>query len=355
MKSRSPSSSAVWRWTKYTLGALTVATSAAVTCQAIADARDRRRYPPRGQLVNVNGHRLHIDCQGQGSPTVVLEAGLSHGAIEWSRVQSEVAKFTRVCAYDRSGHGWSDSGPEPRTSQRIAEELHTLLSRAGLEGPYVLVGQSIGGLHVRLYASLHPDEVAGMVLVDAGHEDQRDHMPWRSLKSRLLEELNWQKYRLNPLQARLGLLRLRRRSNGAAEALPSEVRPMARAMGVRSQAYDWILTESPAIEVCEAQARAAGRLGDIPLVVLSAHYRHCPPGVPSDQRESYRERSDRAWMQLQRDLARLSPNSKHTIVEESGHNIHLDRPDAVVDAIRQVVDAIRHREDGAAPHRLGVP
>src|SRR6266581_4556210 len=133
----SPSSAAAWRWIGYALGALTAATSAAVAYQAIADTRDRRRYPPPGQLVDVNGHRLHLHCQGQGSPTVVLEAGLSHGAIEWGLVQPEVAKFTRVCAYDRAGHGWSEPGPLPRTSRRIAEELHTLLTRAGIEPPYV--------------------------------------------------------------------------------------------------------------------------------------------------------------------------------------------------------------------------
>jgi pimeloyl-ACP methyl ester carboxylesterase len=323
------------------LGGLAALTSAGAAYQAIADARDRRRYAPLGRLVDVNGHRLHIYCLGRGSPTVVLEAGLSHGALEWSPVQAEVAKFTHVCAYDRAGHGWSDPGPKPRTSQRIAEELHTLLTRAGIEAPYVLVGQSIGGLHARLFASLYPGEVVGMVLVDSSHEDQRDHLPWRSLKSRLLEELNWQRYRLNPLWARLGLLRLRRQPGGAPEALPSDVRPMARAMGVRSQAYDWIFTEGPAIETCEAQARAARPLGDVPLIVLSAHFRGCPPGVPSEQEESYRQRSDRAWMQLQRELTQLSTQSTHIVVEESGHNIHLDRPGVVVDAIRQVVDEVR--------------
>src|SRR5215207_7597931 len=135
--------------------------------QAIATQIDQRTYPPPGEMVDVGTHSLHINCIGQGSPTVILESGLGTMSADWANVQPEVANTTRVCAYDRAGTGWSEPGPEPRDSQQIARELHTLLGNAGIDDPYVLVGQSFGGLYVRMYASRYPKEVEGMVLVDA--------------------------------------------------------------------------------------------------------------------------------------------------------------------------------------------
>jgi pimeloyl-ACP methyl ester carboxylesterase len=120
---------------------------------------------------------LHINCLGQGSPTVILESGLANMSADWANVQPLVAKGTRVCAYDRAGIAWSDPGPQPRDPGQIAGELHTLLGRAGIAGPYVLVGQSFGGLYVRMYAARYPDEVAGMVLVDASHPDMWQRLP----------------------------------------------------------------------------------------------------------------------------------------------------------------------------------
>jgi pimeloyl-ACP methyl ester carboxylesterase len=128
-------------------------------------------------MVDMGGHRLHIDCVGQGSPTVILESGLGNMSADWANVQPEVAKTTRVCTYDRAGTGWSEPGPEPRDPQQIARELHTLLGNARIDGPYVLVGQSFGGLYVRMYAARFPQEVEGMVLVDASHPDMWTRLP----------------------------------------------------------------------------------------------------------------------------------------------------------------------------------
>src|SRR5262245_65150762 len=134
-------------------------------------------FPPPGQLVDVGGWHLHINCSGRirpMQPTVVLEAGAGDFSVEWSLVQPDVAKFARVCSYDRAGDGWSDLGPHPRTLRQIVYELHTLLDKGGVKPPFVLVGHSYGGWLVRLYASTYPAEVAGMVLVEAGADD-----PWR--------------------------------------------------------------------------------------------------------------------------------------------------------------------------------
>jgi pimeloyl-ACP methyl ester carboxylesterase len=170
-----------WRWVRNIL--LTVAGFAVVLAlvgysyQVIQTHLDARRFPMKGTLVDVGGHELNINCTGEGAPTVVLETGLGNLAMSWEKVQLGIEKFTRVCVYDRAGYGWSEAGTLPRTSLQIAKELHQLLRNAGEKPPYVLVGLSSGGMHVRVFNGLYPNEVAGMVLVDASTEDQWNEMP----------------------------------------------------------------------------------------------------------------------------------------------------------------------------------
>ena len=128
-------------------------------------------YAQPGRLVSVNGFRLSLDCTGSGSPTVVFDSGFLDWAPAWSTVQPQIAKWTRACSYDRAGAGFSDPGPMPRTSVRIADELHSALQRAGIAGPYILVGHAFGGDNVRTFADLHLGEIAGLVLVDADATD----------------------------------------------------------------------------------------------------------------------------------------------------------------------------------------
>ncbi len=154
-----------------------VLAAAGVMYENISEARDRRFNPMPGRLFDVGGYKMHIDCTGEGSPTVILESGLGDTYVSWRKVQPQIAKFVRVCAYDRAGIGYSDFSPQPRTSKVIAAELHALLHAAGIAPPYVLVGHSMGGYNVRLYASLYRNEVAGMVLVDASHPDQENRFP----------------------------------------------------------------------------------------------------------------------------------------------------------------------------------
>jgi hypothetical protein len=171
------------RWVRWTgrillgLVALIVLLAASgAIYEAIMAAGDARRYPPPGQLVDVGGHRLHPHCVGQGSPAVVLDAGLGGFSLDWDAVLPEIATSTRVCAYDRAGLGWSEPGPSPRSPQQFASELYDLLTNAGVTGPYVLVAHSISGKTARLFASQHPTEVAGMVLIDARHESVDEHL-----------------------------------------------------------------------------------------------------------------------------------------------------------------------------------
>jgi predicted alpha/beta-fold hydrolase len=146
-------------------------------------ARDRRDYPAPGQLIDLGGYRLHVQCAGPeqapGVPTVVLDSGLAGSVVDWRRVFPEVTRFARVCAYDRGGYGWSEASPRPHTPEGITADLHALLEKSGKRSPYILVGHSLGGLNMWAYASRYPDEVAGLVLVDSAHPQQSFPFPWQ--------------------------------------------------------------------------------------------------------------------------------------------------------------------------------
>lgn len=157
------------------LGILAALSGAAY--QSIESRAEAHRSPEAGRPLDIGGYLPKINCTGNGSPTVILEAGLGNVSIEWSRVQPEIAKFARVCSYDRAGYGSGDAGPMPRTSLQIAKELHTLLQMLGKPPPYLLVGHSFGGYNVRVFNGNYPDEVTGIVLVDSTQEDQYELLP----------------------------------------------------------------------------------------------------------------------------------------------------------------------------------
>ena len=297
-----------------------------VLYQVLAESIDMHHHPPPGRLVDVGGYRLHIYCLGQGTPTVILEAGFMQGVLAWTLVQPKVAQFTRVCAYDRGGVGWSDLGTRPRTPAQIASELHTLLSVSEITGPYVLVGHSIGGIFIRAYTRAYPNEVIGMVLVDARPEESWAWTPRGFVWKDGLHQFDLGAY-YRPVLARIGLMRLMGMPSGFVPLLPSSVRDAATAVGLRAVAYDWLLYDGTAVKEAEEDVQALGQLPDIPLLVLSA----LPPsGVWSGQ--------TRGW---QNHLVKLSPQGKQILVDGSGHFINLRRPEIVIDAIRQVVEAAR--------------
>jgi len=294
-------------------------------------SRERRRYRAPGMLIDVGSHRLHMHCMGAGGPAVVMDAGAGGSSLDWRRVQPEVAAFTRTCAYDRGGFGWSESGPMPRTIDRLAEELHALLVNAGIPPPYVLVGHSFAGLNVRQFACKYPDEVAAIVLVDATHEDISARFPpeFKHLQASAIRLL-----RFGRVTAPFGLPRLLRRPMAAANLSPG-IQPIANALGYRTAAYRTILAEATAFEESAAQVRRAGALPSVPVVVLTAGIQQHPPGVP-------RDRMDEAWRSMQQDLVALSPMGRQIVVDTSGHFIHLDEPETVIRAIREIVDAVRN-------------
>ena len=305
--------------------------------QAVATEMDRRANPPPGELVDVGGYRLHLHCVGQGSPTVILESGLGNMSADWANVQPEVAQTTRVCAYDRAGTGWSEPGPQPRDPSRIAGELHTLLGNAEIDGPYVLVGQSFGGLYVRMFAARYPNEVAGMALVDASHPDMWTRLPPEVVST--LKPPAWQVGAITFL-TRLGAFRLT--GGDMAECgLPAR-QCKEEAAYLRSTRYRVTWGQEMLAPDRDAQIRATGGLGDRPLAVLTAgdHGRDFAAGVSG----TARVRFERTWYDLQCELAELSTDSTHLVVEGAGHStLQTDQEDAQVTsaAIGQVVEAVR--------------
>jgi len=223
----------------------------------ICEARDRRFNPMPGRLVNVDGGRMHIDCTGEGIPAVILDSGLGDSFLSWRKVQPQIATFTRVCSYDRAGLGYSDSSPLPRTSDVIAKELHALLQAAGVAPPYVLVGHSMGGFDVRLYASLYRNEVAGMVLVDASHPDQENRFPpeVKNLEGSWGREAEFLEYTMP-----FGIPRL-------LGLCDEEV--VERAAECNFHHAREAVAEMKALPQSSALTAATGALGDLPLAVLS--------------------------------------------------------------------------------------
>jgi pimeloyl-ACP methyl ester carboxylesterase len=295
--------------------------------QGVASAIDASTYPPPGQLIDVGGYRLHLYCTGStspGQPTVILESGLGGTSLDWRRVQPAVAQFTRVCSYERAGYGWSDAGPSPRTSQQLVTELHTLLVKARVPGPYVLVGHSFGGLHVQLYAFRYPQEVAGLVLVDSQSGDL-----WvRSQTFRTFISEQAKSLSTFSLFAPFGLARLATEAGIAPvnfKGYPSEVRPIAKAFVEQTRFPRSAHEEEVGMEQSMSQVRAVRHsLGNLPVIVLTR-------GVfaPEDEKG--------LWLELQQELVHLSSIGTQVIALYSGHGIMLDQPDLVIGAIKQVV------------------
>jgi pimeloyl-ACP methyl ester carboxylesterase len=288
-----------------------------------ADAADAKTYPPPGELVDIGGYRLHINCMGSGSPTVVIDAGWGDWSTAWGMVQSEVAQTTRVCTYDRAGTGWSDAGPLPRDATQFAKELHVVLQNAHVPGPYVLAGHSLGGLPVRVFAGTYPSEVAGVVLIDSMTPQQFTQAPaaGKSQPAPQSQPLS-QPLSLPAMLARFGVVRLLARPLGLIpSSSPNEAAAYSRI--VRPQNVQAYMDEGEGMPAAGAEAGAVQSFGDLPLIVLTAKLNKMPN-----------------WQERQAELLKLSSNSVQ-LFADSDHNIHLEAPGTAVAAIDQMVAQVR--------------
>jgi len=308
-----------------------------------------------GEMVDLGGHRLHVNCVGSGVPTVLVENGLGDFSFDWVFVQSQVAHFTRICTYDRAGYAWSDPGPKPRSFAQLNLELRDALGKLREHGPFVLVGHSFGGPVVRNFEAVYPKDVAGMVLVDAAFEGQRvgigggktirlgasakgmeiphPREEMRESDKVPMEERGEQKQA--PLDAMYKVL------PKAEQEMQLWAQAMPQMDDAEASQREW----SEEYFAKWLRATQAGVLGQIPLVVLTRAEGGSRDGsdIPAAQLERERREGQAA-------LALLSKDGKQVIVK-SGHNMELEAPDAVVSAIRDVVERIRGKKPGSSPTR----
>ena len=313
----------MWRWTVrifVVLGAfLIVAALSGATYQWLATRQEIAATPPPGHLIDIGGYRLHLWCTGDGAPAVILDTGLGGSRTGWGFVQPGVAQFTRVCSYDRAGMGYSDPGPSPRTARRIASELAELLARSGIAGPVVLVGASIAGFDVRVFASDHPERTAGLVLVDASHEDDAHEVPRMA--------------RFVPLLSTIGTLRLFDVSfDQSIESLAPSVRQFAQATRFRAAGYQASADEITHIRESAEQVRSSRRKLTIPVLVVTGA-----------------RGADENWRRSQQDQASLSERGCLIVAQQSGHVVAADQPEIVVDAIRRAVETARGHDVPLCP------
>ena len=325
------------RWAKRgAIGAVAAPVALALvgmTYQALATRADRRNFPPPGKLVDVGGHRLHIQCAGVGRPTVVLETGALAMSALWGGIQPQIATYTRVCSYDRAGLGWSEPGPEPRDALHIASELRALLRNAGETPPYVLVGNSLGGLFVRVYTDQYPEDVVGLLLVDPSHPDQvarlrRVRGKPSFLQANLLPLLSL------PVLARLGVLRFGARFTDRFDGLGPRRAAEFKAFFANASHQSAGRAETEVWKETAAQARATRLLGKLPLVVVSAQ----ETDPPSPER--------RVRLELHEELASLSSRGSHRILAGTTHGSLITNPAhaaEVAEAIRELVEVTRTR------------
>jgi pimeloyl-ACP methyl ester carboxylesterase len=292
---------------------------------------------PLGRLVEVDGRTLHIHCTGSGSPTVILEAGASAFAIDWALVQPDIARSNRVCSYDRAGHGWSGARGMVDTAARITRDLHDLLAAAGEKPPFLMVGASFGGIYVRLYQLEHPDQVSGLVLVDPATEDRLFTM--FQGRGVAIAELTADQLRTTLPSSGSFPIRQRSPQTGAPfDRLPEELYQLRIKFDQRL-----IDGAGATISAGQIQESSEGQRAALARLLTSRHADKNPfSEVPVVVLTRGRDMGD-GLAETHAALARLAKNSRHTVVSDSGHEVHLFTPSAVILAIQHVSTAIRER------------
>lgn len=319
-----------------TRAALAVAAAGAASSiyQQVSEAGDKRRFPPPGRLVNVGGRRMHILAMGSGSPPVVIIPALGSNVLEWLRVLRAAMAETTVCAYDRAGLGWSDSPRGPTTIDGMVDDLHALLKGAGIAPPYIIAGHSMGGIVARRFRSRHPADVAGMLMIDSSHETQVRRFggdwDWDTLKRAARRQMRI-----------LGLRRLGVRAGFAgsfdAASLNRETVPeyaeAAKAVSLTAKQRRAVVRELFLLSRPQGQPQI---LGDLPLTVLSAG------NAKRREWEAWP-----AWCRLQDELAALSSAGTYMYALNGDHNVHLDDPALVVQAVSDLVKRCRQSARGS--------
>jgi pimeloyl-ACP methyl ester carboxylesterase len=309
------------RWLLYPVIAFLAVASVGGGYQTLGAAADASAYPAPGQLVDVGGRQMHLHCTGSGSPTVVLQPGGGEMSSNMGWIAPAIARVTRVCVYDRAGRGWSEPAEAPQDATQIATDLHTLLQRGNVPGPYVLAGHSFGGLYVLTYAARYPDEVAGMVLIDstdpASAAQPRRAFPYRTGSYDVMSRLS----ALFSTTGELGLGRLY--SQFAFGTLPPQPRDEVRASLATVSNTRTTLDEFVQANASEEEAAALADFADKPLVVLTA-------GIGSDA----------SHLAAQEDLASLSTNSENRVIEDASHQTLIANEEGAAVTSEAILDVV---------------
>jgi pimeloyl-ACP methyl ester carboxylesterase len=322
------SSARVPRLTTIAATAVLAAGALSAAYQRIGEARDRRKYPPPGRLVDVGGRRMHILAMGDGSPAVVIVPALGANVLEWVRVLRAASAETTVCAHDRAGLGWSDPPRGTVTIDAMADDLHALLKAAGIAPPYIIAGHSMGGIVARRFRSRYPADVAGMLLIDSSHEGQArrfgGNRDWATLKRAARRKVRI-----------LGLRRLGVRAGfaGGFDAASLDRETVAEYAGAAKAVSLTAKQRRAVVRELLLLARPQGHpqnLRDLPLTVLSAG---------NAKRRQWADWG--TWRELQDELAAVSSCSAYMYAVNADHFIHLDDPAVVVQAIRDLVTRCR--------------
>lgn len=331
-------------------GIIATALVSGLVYEQVQRARDREQFPQIGRSVDIGGRTLNIYCSGSGQPAVIIERGapwyfypapkeaFENGAPRpgygWASIQRELAKITTACWYDRAGSGWSDPGPYPRDSAAQARDLHALLGRANVAPPYVLVAESSAALDAHVYSGFYPTEVAGLVLVDGLHPDLLiDIRPGTRRLASLPGFVGHSQDAMAQVFNQIGLYRFGLKNRPAPAPPPkgltvSEWNTIWR-LTQSSKARSALMQDIAAWQLSAAEARAAGSLGDRPLIALSADDSVVASEYPD------------VWRELQSDLARLSTRGKQVIINENDGELIYRSPEAVVEAAHQVISDAR--------------
>ncbi len=306
------------KWLLITSGLLVLFPVAGFVFQETQSHREQKINPPLGKLYSIGSHKMHLVCRGQGPVTVVFEAGFGQFSKGWEDILEPVSKVTRACSYDRSGMGWSEESDLPRNSENIANELSALLKAAAIEGPFILIAHSMGGLHARVFAGLNPDLVKGLILIDASHEKQWDLVPHHEIT--LPKRIQY--FRGLYLRALFGLNRLVLLA-GEKSQDPGPVTLLKRNPKFHKTQY----RELEAIPENQEIIRSVRLKNDLPLVIITAGIRP--------------ENKTPAWFELQKDLLSLSTSSRQVFAWESRHFVQNEQPELVLEEIFNMIDLVQ--------------
>ncbi len=319
---------------------------AGLVYQFVASRIDERRYPAPGKLVKVEGTQLHVYCVGSGTPTVLLETGRGGFGFLWQPLMSRISGFARVCAFDRPGTGWSDRIAGVQTAEQEAALFYRALQLLGEKGPYVVMGNSLGGLYSQAFARLYRDQVVGMVLIESSAQDWNLRMPQAILKSSLKsKEQTLMMLRVGQVGTPFGLLRLLRVGDKVTrfEGLPYS--PEVRQAVISR--YNMYSVCGGLLDVYKASALMMSipgpkpDFGDLPLVVLVAGKKKMADTpqaqIPKDLTKDVLQQADDIWMQLQQEHAKMSSRGELVVAEKSGHLIHSNQPELILESLQKVI------------------